>query len=78
MPSRWKSSMSRPSRSIDGGDTVKGRYIKPDGFEHFRIAEVYLPHESWMRTYDIEREIIWINTAAEIENNVVKLAPKHW
>lgn len=57
---------------------MKGRYIKPDGFEHFRIAEVYLPHESWMRSYDIEHEIIWINTAAEIENNVVKLAPKHW
>lgn len=57
---------------------MKGRYIKPDGFEHFRIAEVYLPHENWMRSYDIEHEIIWINTAVEESNNVVKLSPAKW
>ena len=52
------------------------RHTKPKGFEHFRIAEVHEPNQDWRRFYDIEHEIIWINTAAEEENNVVKLEPK--
>lgn len=54
------------------------RRIKPDGFEDFRIAEVHEPTKEWLRLYDIERKIIWINTAKEEECNVVKLEPKKW
>lgn len=54
------------------------RHIKPDGFEDFRIAEVCEPTKEWLRLYDIERKIIWINTAKEEECNVVKLEPKKW
>ena len=54
------------------------RHTKPNGFEHFRIAEVALPCKPWRRLYDVENEIIWINTAAEDANNVVKLEPKKW
>lgn len=52
------------------------RHVKPRGFEHFRIAEVSLPCQKWIRCYDIENEIIWINTAVEEECGVVKLEPK--
>lgn len=54
------------------------RRVKPKGFEHFRIVEVSLPCKEWLRLYDIENEIIWINTAAEESNNVVKMEPKKW
>lgn len=54
------------------------RRIKPEGFEGFRIAEVYEPTKEWLRLYDIERKIIWINTAKEEECNVVKLEPRKW
>lgn len=54
------------------------RHVKPRGFEDFRIAEVCMPDKNWCRLYDIENEIIWINTAAEEECGVVKLEPKKW
>lgn len=54
------------------------QHTKPNGFEHFRIAEIALPCKPWCRLYDVENEIIWINTAAEDANNVVKLEPKKW
>ena len=54
------------------------RRVKPEGFEDFRFAEVYEPEKEWLRLYDIEHKIIWINTAKEAECNVVKLEPKKW
>ena len=50
----------------------------PDAFEHFAEIEAAFPCEKWLRCYDVEREVIWINTAVEKENNVVKLEPKRW
>lgn len=54
------------------------RHVKPKGFESFRIAEVYEPKQNWVRFYDMEHEIIWINTAVEESCGVVKLEPKKW
>lgn len=54
------------------------RRVKPDGFEDFRFAEICEPEKEWIRMYDIEHKIIWINTAKEEECNVVKLEPKKW
>lgn len=54
------------------------RHTVPKGFEDFRVAEVHEPKQNWRRFYDIEREIIWINTAVEEECGVVKLEPKKW
>ena len=54
------------------------RYVKPRGFENYVIAEVCAPGEDWTRHYDIENEIIWINTAAETANNVDKVSPCKW
>lgn len=51
------------------------RHVKPKGFEDFKIVEVELPCRNWSRKYDIEKKIIWINTAVEEKNNVVKLEP---
>ena len=49
-----------------------------DAFKDFTIMEVPLPQEVWSKLYDMEHQIIWINTAAEEANNVVKLEPKKW
>ena len=49
-----------------------------DAFKHFAIKEVQLPREEWSKLYDMEYQIIWINTAVEAENNVVKLEPAKW
>ena len=54
------------------------RHVKPRGFEHFAIAEVALPCKPWRRLYDIEHEIIWINTAVEEECGVIKMVPARW
>lgn len=54
------------------------RHVKPKGFEDFRIEEVCMPDKNWCRLYDIENEIIWINTAVEEECGVVKMEPKKW
>ena len=54
------------------------RHVKPKGFESFRIAEVYEPKQNWVRFYDMEHEIIWINTAVEEECGMIKLEPKKW
>ena len=51
------------------------RHVKPAGFEHFMVCEVEAPDENWVRHYDIENEIIWINTAAADGSNVVKVEP---
>lgn len=51
---------------------------KPNIFEKFRVAKVRLPYENWSKMYDMEREVIWINTAVENENNVVKIEPAKW
>ena len=53
-------------------------HVKPKGFEHFQIAEVALPCKPWRRMYDIEHEVIWINTAVEEECGMIKLEPKRW
>ena len=50
------------------------RHVKPRGFEHFAIAEIAIPCEKWVRCYDIEHEIIWINTAAPEGCNVIKMS----
>lgn len=49
-----------------------------DAFKDFTIMEVPLPQEVWSKLYDMEHQIIWINTAAEAENNVVKIEPAKW
>ena len=54
------------------------RHVKPRGFEHFAIAEIAIPCEKWVRCYDIEHEIIWINTAVEEECSVIKMVPARW
>ena len=54
------------------------KHTKPEGFEDFALREVRAPNAEWMRFYDIPNKIIWINTAAEEANNVVKLEPKKW
>ena len=47
-------------------------------FRNFIAAEVYEPKAEWARLYDMDHGIIWINTAAEESNNVVKLSPAKW
>ena len=42
-------------------------------FEHFRVVRIALPCQTWVRCYDLEREVIWINTAAPEGCNIVKM-----
>ena len=54
------------------------KHVKPKGFEGFRLVEVNLPCQNWYRFYDIEHEIIWVNTAAAEECGIAKMEPKKW
>lgn len=52
------------------------RYVKPRGFEDFTIVEAALPRSDVVRIYDIEHQIIWINTDAAPDANIIALEPK--
>ena len=53
------------------------RFVKPKGFEDFEVIPVELSGTpDLLRIYDIERRVIWINTAAREGANIIALEPK--
>lgn len=52
-------------------------YVKPKGFEDFTVIKASNPRRpDLLRLYDIENKIIWINTAAAPDANIIALEPK--
>lgn len=52
-------------------------YVKPKGFEDFTVIEASNPRRpDLLRLYDIENKVIWINTSAAPDANVIALEPK--
>lgn len=52
-------------------------FRKPRGFEDFTVAEAAIidrPHV--LCVYDLEHKIIWLNTAAAPDANVILLEPR--
>lgn len=51
------------------------RYVKPRGFEDFTVVETCMDRPDVVRVYDIEHKIIWLNTAAAPDANIIGLEP---
>lgn len=52
-------------------------YIKPKGFEDFTVMQARIAgRPDVLRIYDIDNKIIWLNTDAAPDANVIALEPK--
>ena len=52
-------------------------YVKPKGFEDFTVVPARITgRPDVLRLYDIENKIIWVNTDAAPDANVIGMEPK--